>query len=62
MEEGLRDYEELKNDIAIKKSERRMLKKQKDEQFAALGEQIEGLLFVNKILGTSHCNNCEVGL
>ncbi|KAG0587113.1 hypothetical protein KC19_2G141300 [Ceratodon purpureus] len=41
MEEGLRDYEELKNDIAIKKSERRMLKKQKDEQFAALGEQIE---------------------
>lgn len=40
MEEGLKEYGELKRKMDINKSERRMLKKQKDEQYQALGEEI----------------------
>jgi hypothetical protein len=62
MEEGLKEYGELKRKMDINTSERRMLKKQKDEQYQALGEEITGWLLVDKIFGTSHCNNCKDGL
>lgn len=41
MEEGLKDYSKLKEEINVKESVRKMLKKQKDEQQQALHEEIE---------------------
>ena len=50
MGEGLKEYDELKKEINLKELERNMLKKQKDEQYQALGEEIEGWLLVNNFL------------
>lgn len=62
MEEGLKEYGELREEINIKESVREMLKNKKDEQLQALREECTGGLLVTSIFGTVHCSNCEVGL
>lgn len=52
MEEGLKDYSKLKEEINVKESVRKMLKKQKDEQQQALHEEIEGQVLNTDFLAT----------
>lgn len=63
MEEGLKEYGELREKIKIKESVRKILKDKKDEQFEALRDENTGRALVTAILGSVHCCNCSlVGL